>query len=184
MAADLPGEDEPGELIADPSPQRFSVCLLYGCRRIAEMGLTRAQWGRIRGLFTPPARHAAQERERIARAIGVMETLVGERLGTAGDRGGGWRGLFTISPQQDCIDESTNTTAYLRIMADAGMLRWHTIEAPVSRGHVIFGHPHTTAVVMDTATGTDYAVDSWFLDNGQPALIIPLSAWRRGWRPR
>jgi hypothetical protein len=183
-AADLPGEEEPREPIADPSPQRFSVCLLHGCRRVAEMGLTGAQWGRIRGLFSPPARDAAQERERIARAIGVMETMVGKRLGTDRDRGGGWRGLFTTSPQQDCIDESNNSTTYLRIMADAGVLRWHTIEAPVTRGHVIFGHPHTTAVVGDAATGEDYAVDSWFRDNGQPAVIVPLSAWRRGWRPQ
>lgn len=84
----LPGQEGPGEPVADPSPRRFSVCLLHGCRRIAETGLTPVQWGPIRDLFFPPARDAAAERERIARAIGLMETLVSGCPGAAGERGG------------------------------------------------------------------------------------------------
>ena len=46
--------------------------------------------------------------------------------------------------QMDCIDESTNSTTYLRILAGAGLLRWHRVEARVTRGFFIFGWPHTT----------------------------------------
>ena len=43
--------------------------------------------------------------------------------------------------------------------------------------------PHTTAVIEDIGTGTRYAVDSWFFDNGIPPAIVELSAWKKGWGP-
>src|SRR3546814_6495417 len=43
---------------------------------------------------------------------------------------------------------------------------------------------HNTAVVVDHATGISYAVDSWFFDNGTPAVVLPLVVWRSGWDPQ
>jgi hypothetical protein len=28
-----------------------------------------------------------------------------------------------------------------------------------------------------------FAVDSWFVDNGQPAVILPLDEWKKGAGP-
>jgi hypothetical protein len=38
-------------------------------------------------------------------------------------------------------------------------------------------------VIEEATTQQQYAVDSWFLDNGQPPFIIPLGAWKQGWTP-
>jgi hypothetical protein len=43
--------------------------------------------------------------------------------------------------------------------------------------------PHTTAVIEETASGDRYAVDSWFLDNGQPPYIARLEVWKAGGAP-
>jgi hypothetical protein len=83
----------------------------------------------------------------------------------------------------DCIDESTNTTTYLKIFQRADLLRWNEVVEPATRGWFLFGWPHTTAVIRDKTTNDLYAVDSWFLDNGLPATVVPLAIWKEGFRP-
>lgn len=181
----LPDEldTEPAPLIESPVPGAFSVCYNHGCSRAADTGLTPGEWARVTQIFDRPALDPREERRRLARAVALMETLVGARVGTAGDRGGNLKGVFAFSPQQDCIDESTNSSTYLRLMEDAGVLRWHQVEKIRTRGFLIFGFPHNTAVVRDLTTGREYAVDSWFFDNGVEPAVLPLEVWSRGWDP-
>ena len=37
--------------------------------------------------------------------------------------------------------------------------------------------------MVETASGGEYAVDSWFFDPGNPAVVMPLQAWRDGEAP-
>lgn len=165
------------DIITDPSPARFSVCSEHTCRRVTVEGLQPEQWQRERRLFLPPPLDAAQERERIAQAIALMEAMVGPLTGTEQDKGRNFQGVG-IEGQMDCIDESTNTTTYLTMLLKDGLLKWHSVEDRATRGFFIFGWPHTTAVIRDTVTGQLYSVDSWFLDNGQPPYIQKLEDWR------
>lgn len=165
------------DIITDPSPARFSVCSEHTCRRVTVVGLQPEQWQRERRLFLPPPLDAVQERERIAQAIALMEAMVGPLTGTEQDKGRNFQGVG-IEGQMDCIDESTNTTTYLTMLLKDGLLKWHSVEDRATRGFFIFGWPHTTAVIRDTVTGQLYAVDSWFLDNGQPPYIQKLEDWR------
>lgn len=170
------------DIITDPAPGRFSVCSEHTCHKITQVSLAPAQWQQVRDQFSPPAESAADERTRIARAIALMETLVGPLAGTANDKGRNFKGVGTEG-QMDCIDESTNTTSYLTMMAQDGLITHHSVEDRVTRGYVIFGWPHTTAVIRDNESGERYAVDSWFLDNGEPPFILPLQVWHDGWEP-
>jgi hypothetical protein len=43
--------------------------------------------------------------------------------------------------------------------------------------------PHTTAVIRDIENRQDYVVDSWFFDNGERPVIMPLEEWKSGWSP-
>jgi len=83
----------------------------------------------------------------------------------------------------DCVDESTNTMVYLTMLQNSNLLHWHTVEHRVSRGIMSFQLPHFTAVIRDGESGIKYAVDSWFLDNGQPPFIVPIDEWQAGWKP-
>ncbi|MCU7800889.1 MAG: hypothetical protein KZQ70_12275, partial [gamma proteobacterium symbiont of Lucinoma myriamae] len=76
----------------------------------------------------------------------------------------------------------------LDIMSLHGLLRflglkWHEPMNHVNRGFFIFGWPHSSAAMREKDTGSQYAVDSWFEDNGKRPHIIPLSQWRSGWSP-
>lgn len=178
----LPGQDEP-RVIENPRPDLFSVCYSHGCSRVNDVSLTSAQWETVRELFGTPASSSAEERERIARAIAKLETMVGVLAGTAGDRGGNMKGFFVGHPQLDCVDEATNTTTYLRMIENDGLLEWHRVSQPRARGLRILRLPHNTAVVTDLSDERSYAVDSWFDDNGIPPAVVPLAVWADGWHP-
>jgi hypothetical protein len=170
------------KILTHPLPEGFSVCHGGGCRLVTQLRFDAIHWTDIKGRFEVPARSAAEERERIAEVIARFETVVGELAGTSDDRAENAMGADWHA-QMDCIDESTNTTTYLRMLAIADLLKWHRVEARVTRGFFVFGWPHTTAVVSEHGSGTKWAVDSWFHANGRPPEIVPLDAWRAGWRP-
>lgn len=169
------------DIITDPEWQRFSVCHDNGCSSLSYVSLTRQQWDQLRALFFPPAETAAEERERVRAAIALMEKFVGAATGTWRDLGGTFN--FGRSGQMDCIDESINTSLYLTLFYKYGMLRHHRVDDRVTRGWFVFGWPHTTAVMREDARNVLWAVDSWFLDNGEPPFILPLEAWKKGWKP-
>jgi hypothetical protein len=157
----------------------LSVCYGHGCSQTTEVTLDESEFSSVRELFLD-VKHAAHEREQIASAIAMLEILAGAKTRTSTDRAGtglAWPG------QMDCIDESANTTAYLALFAREGLLRWHAVEANATRGWLLFGWPHTTAVIREVASGERFAVDSWFFDNGAAPAIVPLTLWRSGWTP-
>jgi hypothetical protein len=132
-------------------------------------------------VFATPAEAPPEEREQIRSAIALLETVVGPMTGTSSDLGGTWPG-FGLPGQMDCIDESINTTTYLRMLQKYGLLRWHGVVDRATRWS-LFSWPHTTAVIEERSSRRQWAVDSWFLDNGEPPFVLPLETWRDGWKP-
>jgi len=171
-----------GDIITDPEPERFSVCFDHTCRSVARESLSGAEWDAVTAPLNSCCTTGAAERAAIAEAVAIMEKIVGEHTGTSRDKGGNIKG-FGQPGQMDCIDESTNTHTYLYMLEKAGYLRHHRLVDRVTRFGLFIGVPHTTAVIQDLETGTRYAVDTWFFDNGQAPPVVELSAWKSGWRP-
>lgn len=167
-----------------PRPAEFFVCHEHGCKEKTRVALTAAQWDQVRALLRPPAADAAAERQRIAQAVGLLETLVAPQAGTGRDVGGTFGGVGKGAGQLDCEDEAANTTQYLVMMAEDGLLRFHRPVGRQWRGNFLNGWPHTTAVVAQTGSGEEWAIDSWFEDNGQPAHVVEAARWRAGWSPQ
>ena len=157
------------------APPAVNVCWGYGCDRNARVLLPREDWHAIRALIVPPAPDAARERNRVARAIARFERAVGGVTGTDADRHGNIAGSGRKG-QQDCIDESRNTTGYLHVLAERGLLRWHDVGVRQRRARWILDQ-HWTAVLIEHGTGRRWAVDSWFLDNGLQPYIQRLEDW-------
>lgn len=169
--------------IRPPTPHRFSICQDYTCNTVRHLSLTDEEWQGVRRLLLPPADRAGAERDRIAQAVAAMERLVGPKSSTEHDLGGTFAGVGH-SGQMDCVDEATNTTAYLNMFLADGLLRHHVVETPAWRGYfLLHGWPHTSAVIRETATGALFVVDSWFHGNGVPPEILPLEEWQQGWEP-
>jgi hypothetical protein len=166
-----------------PLPEKFAHCRGYGCHYVDYVSFKDNDWREFQKLFrnikTPET-----EREAIGQAIGLFEKKVGAITGTAEDKGGTY--VKIGARQHDCVDESTNTTIYLSLLSQKKLLKFHTIGAPQSRLPFLSGRvgPHQTAVIIEIATGENFAVDSWFHDNGAAAEIVDLREWFYGWRPQ
>ena len=170
------------EKITEPTPDHYTVCFDHSCATVVTDSLTQVEWEMATQALRKPAATAAVERQAIARSIATFEDIVGRHTGTYRDKGGNLRG-FGQPGQLDCIDESTNTTTYLRLLEHAGLLRWHRVLEPSTRFGFFVVIPHTTAVIEETASAERYAVDSWFLDNGMPPYIAKLAIWKAGGGP-
>ncbi len=167
--------------------QSFYHCYNSGCSGKSLIKLQPQEWEPIDRLFTPAKiAHAESERKALQKAIAMLESLSGQIAQTAGDKGGTFEAYGGNGPrQQDCIDESLNSTIYLETLHRRGLLRFHTVRPPSARVPLLNAvtWPHQTAVIAENKDGTLWAVDSWFHDNGQPPEIVKLSDWKSGWRP-
>ena len=185
-AAYADGETVTRVLHQTPSLSSFDICHSGGCAAVSHVSLSKEEWQQVINAFEPKPMDAEGERKDIANAIGLMEKLVGAKTATNTDRGGTF-GNSDYPGQLDCNDESTNSTTYMKLMNQAGLIRFHEILDTKTRGFFFNGWPHTTAVIREKQAGhssdKSYAVDSWFYDNGRPAVIIPLTLWEKGWNP-
>ena len=163
--------------------QSFQHCHGYGCKFISTVNFKPEDWRPVKAAFSPTPATPEQERQAIRNAIAVFEQKAGALAGTQNDHWGTFR--KTGSYQHDCVDESTNTTVYLLLLQQQGLLRFHKLEAPTARLPVIHAGrwPHQSALISEIETSKFFAVDSWFHDNGAPPEIVPLKQWKEGWKP-
>jgi hypothetical protein len=165
-----------------PQMQHFEICQSGGCAKLSTVSLTASDWQPVKALFNPASQSALEERNNISKAIGLLEDIVGHKTGTSQDRAGTFNNS-DYSGQQDCNDEAINSTTYMRLLKQAGLMIFHEIEDMRTRNFFFTGWPHTTAVIHDIETHERFAVDSWFYDNGYPATIVPFQVWKANFYP-
>ena len=154
----------------------FSVCWDYECGIQKTIDITDEQWIFITTPLTSKATSAKQERQYIRQSIARFEQVVGRITGTDKDIAENAEGAGDPG-QMDCIDESTNSTTYLKLLAQRQLLTFHQVEEPQVRNKWIFD-VHWAAVISESSNRQKFAVDSWFLDNGHPPYIQALDAWK------
>lgn len=156
------------------------ICYNYGCAAIDTVEIDSNVLNAAHRLLSR-AKNAAGERAAIALSIGLFEIAAGQQTPTWADKGGNVND-DGVDGRMDCIDESTNTTNYLRLLERKGWLRFHRVLTPVMRAP-LWVNDHWAARVVETQTSQEFAVDSWFFDNGRPAFVAPLEEWREGATP-
>ncbi len=168
--------------VPPPEGSTVHVCSAYGCRRKTKVTFTKSELASIEQLMKKTAKSdtPAEERRAVAYAIGWIEQHVGRRIGTDKDRAGmDFTGSGDPS-QQDCVDEATNTTSYLTLLKQHGMIRHHQVAAPFAKENYlrgIAGWTHWTAVLAENDGGTRWAVDSWIYENGVNPAVVKASEW-------
>ncbi len=169
--------------IPEPKDRTVHVCHAYGCRERTKFRFTDAdvkELGAIMAKWRTKADTAEEERRGVAYAIGWIEHRVGTAIGTASDRPGMDFAGSGDTTQQDCVDEATNTTSYLRILASTGLLRHHTVAVPFAKENYlrgVSGWTHWTAVLEETGSKQKWAVDSWIYANGENPAIVKTEDW-------
>jgi len=158
-----------------------TVCYNYGCYARAPVDYSEAQLAPLQKMLAA-AGDARAERAAIAAVIGRMYAIAGEQTPVWRDKGGNYADGGE-NGKMDCIDHSTDTTAFLRLLQAHGWLRFHDVMEPVLRRRFFFAE-HWAARIRERETQQVYVVDSWFFDNGHPAVVLPVEDWLAGRTPR
>lgn len=163
--------------ILGATADELAICYNYGCAVQATVAFSEKQLLQLSALFNNSP-NAKTERTSISKAIGLFETFSGAQTPTHNDRGGNVDD-GEVDGRMDCIDHSHNATAYLRLMEKHGWLKFHRVLEPIKRAPLLV-NDHWAAHIQESHTAQEFIVDSWFFDNGQPAVIFTLDDWMSG----
>lgn len=167
------------------SDEVVDVCFNYGCASQSAATLSEARLGLLRDSLALAA-SPEQERALLGLVMGSLYGWAGEQMPIHADKGGNYADEGE-SGSMDCIDHSLTTERFLQVLEKRHMLRFHRLQGRIKRvRHLIMEHngvliEETAALVDDE--GARYVVDSWPVDNGQPAVILPLQNWMDGEGP-
>lgn len=169
-----------------PTLASFTVCHGFGCAQRSQASLSLAEWRKVRAVFRPRARNAKAERQQVARAVALMERLVGPKTGTGVHQWTHRNKLiypnFGDPTQLDCVDESVNTWTYMTMMERGDLLRFHRVADLSNAGGLTDPFMRNTAVLKEKG-GSYYAIDASLVDYGQPPPVMPLATWMGSWPP-
>ncbi len=164
-------------LSASPSSV-LVVCHGFGCAYRNPFVLTPARLAMLRGMLGA-ARSAKDERKVLAKAVAWFDREGGRTAGTIGRIARASAETKSGPTQMDCIDLTANITELLIVLDRNKMLRFHHVGEPVSRGLFIDGkQPHTTPVIVENASGTQWSVNSWTKAYGQSPDIMTITEWK------
>jgi hypothetical protein len=154
------------------------ICYNYGCNSRGQVDFGEAHFAELGGLLAGAA-DASAERALISLAIGRMYAVAGGQTPVWRDKGGNLQDGGE-NGQMDCIDHSTYTTAFLRLLKRRGWLRFHEVLEPLRRARFFVFAEHWAAQIREPGANQAYAVDSWYVDNGRPVPVLSVDAWRKG----
>ncbi len=159
--------------------EQARVCYNYGCNSESTVRFPEERLMQYAALLDMAANEAA-EREAIALVIGRMHALAGAQSPIWSDRGGDSED-DEVDGRMDCLDHSVTTSNFLALLQRRGLLRFHELKPPVARGII---WEHWSARIATTVSGEEFMVDSWFYDNGRPAVVMGRNVWVAGGDPR
>ncbi len=159
-----------------PDPARPIVCHGFGCAYQTPIMLRPGDLAKFKAFFMA-AEDATDERRAVAATMAWFEKRVAAEAGTAKAKARAGLGSAGDPSQFDCLDKTSNTIEVLSVVARLGLLRYHVIDSPESRGG-LGSLPHTTAVMRERATGQKWVIDGWTHKNGEYPDIMKLEKWR------
>lgn len=154
------------------------ICHGFGCADRNQFVLTAARLAMLRGMLGA-AKSARDERRVLAKEVAWLDREGGRTAGTVGRIARASAETRSGPAQMDCIDLTANITELLIVLDRNKMLKFHHVGEPVSRGLFIDGkRPHTTPVIVENASGTEWSIDSWTKAYGQSPDIMTITAWK------
>ena len=164
-----------------PEADKVFVCSAYGCRTQTGFRFADADIAQLKRLMSPSHTASAKdERKAVAVTLAWMERRVGDATGTSADRPADDLAGNGDPTQMDCVDVATNLTSYLLVLERHKLLQHHSVgpiivKEDLRRG--FSGWPHYAAILKESKSGQQYAVDGWLLARGDPPEIVESEKW-------
>lgn len=161
-----------------PRGDRLVYCHGFDCKLRTTIALTGEDIAALEAIFATRRGSAAEERDGIDHAVQWWEKRAAPLLGGKPDIRGSEIWQSNQPGQTDCLDEATNSTTILIYLQQRGLLRYHHVTRPDSRGGFLYAH--ATAVFQEIG-GKGWVVDSWMRDSGDPNDVMLHSEWLEKW---
>jgi len=164
----------------EPEGTRIVACHGYGCSRRQVISVGGALLARADAFLRAGRASPEAERRALARVVSAYTAYLAASIGGKPDVPGSPAQMSGVHGQMDCLDETANTTSLLLVLQDKGLMTYHKVERPESRGFFLDGrYPHFSAVIVERGSGLEWAVDPWRKAPGQMPEILPLVQWRQ-----
>ena len=158
----------------------IQICYHYGCKKTAVIQVAPLLQQQLADLFRPVV-NAAGERQAMAVAVQRLYQTAGQQSPIFADKGGNFAD-GSADGRMDCVDHSSNSTAFLQYLAQQGWLKFHRVTQPVYRAPRFFDL-HYAARVETLDAAQSWVVDSWFHDFGSAPEVVEQAVWQQGWVP-
>jgi hypothetical protein len=161
-----------------PRTGAMTVCYGFICRRRMEMVFTPADRAAVASILAGGKASAAAERAAVQKAVVWFDRRIGPIIGTDRRIARADFRYGADSQNFDCWDTTRNTTGFLLILQDWGLMKYHTVGDPRYRGNaLVLQTPHNTAILIDRATNVQWVVDMWTRGYGQTPEVMPADQW-------
>lgn len=192
--------------------ESVSVCYNYGCAAEQVVSFTEGQLAWVREMLAAAAT-AEGERQWLSLAVGQLYAWAGEQSPIWRDRGGNYADQGVPGSMDCIDHSTTTTRLLRVLESRGWLRFHRVLEPVWRTRFVLFQHlsalieetpprwlpkaaPAATRLLADDAPQSPvgesaeaaaaprrFVVDSWFVDNGQPAVVLPLKQWKKGGGP-
>lgn len=167
-------------LAAGAGEQSLEVCFNYGCQSTQTVVYAPSQMLSLHSALDGSV-DAADERGRLQYVLARMYRWAGEQSPIHVDRAGDFLDDEAYG-RMDCIDHARTTDRMLHALQAAGALKFHRV-VDIQRRTSWVIMQHFSAAIEDRSDGQRYAVDTWFRDHAEPAVVMDLNRWKGGGYP-
>jgi len=176
---------QPDYTISADGAVQLRICFNWSCNRPQQLRFTADEMAQVIAQMEQCSGTSQHDRlQRIRIGIWQMEMLAKKHQPLlANDRGGNELDS-ELAGRTDCIDNTSNTRTFLRILQDLAALPGWSVAEPRSRNRLPLDNVHWTAVVKDEQSGDYWTVDSWYRPHGHLPFVLPLADWldeKKGW---
>jgi hypothetical protein len=164
--------------IFPPSASRMTVCYGFVCRRREFLDFTAGDRSALTQILASGRASASAERAAVQKAVIWFDRRMGPVIGTDKRVAKADFRYFDDKHNFDCWDTTRNTTSLLLVLQEWGLFKYHLVGDPHYRGNVlVLQTPHNTAVLVERATGIEWAVDMWPRGYLQPPDVMTVQKW-------
>ncbi len=164
--------------ILPPSASSMTVCYGFVCRRRAALDFSAGDRRTLAGILAAGRSSPAAERAAVQKAVIWFDKRMGPVIGTSKRIAYADIRAGSDATNYDCWDTTRNTTSLLLVLQSWGLLRHHTVGDPHYRGNPLrLQTPHNTAVLVERASGKEWAVDMWTRGYAQAPDVMTVDEW-------
>jgi hypothetical protein len=164
--------------IFPPSANSMTVCYGFVCRRREVLEFAPADRRVLTQILAGGRSSAAAERAAVQKAVTWLDRRMGPIIGTDKRVAKADFRYFDDRHNYDCWDTTRNTTSLLLVLQEWGLLKYHVVGDPHYRGNaLVLQTPHNTAVLVEHATGIEWAIDLWPRGYLEPPDVMTIEKW-------